>query len=87
MWALVRYIKPLPASALTSEKYKYRFAVGVAFVGKNPPESYKLQPSTLYSTSLEEAGSPTKSSHSAAAARAAAYRGAANSRTRTELLI
>jgi len=67
VWALVRYIKPLPASALTSEKYKYRFAVGVAFVGKNPPGSYKLQPGTLYSTNLEEADSLTEGLHSAAA--------------------
>lgn len=54
VWALVRYVKPLPVSATVLAKNREKFAIGVAFVGKNPPESYDVQPSKFYSANLED---------------------------------
>ncbi|MGI8898876.1 MAG: PilZ domain-containing protein [Pyrinomonadaceae bacterium] len=44
VWALVRYVLPLPAKG---EKGPM-FNVGVAFVGKRPPKSYEEDPSKRY---------------------------------------
>lgn len=54
IWALVRNMAALPPSATE----KARFAVGVAFIGKRPPQSYELNPSKRYDVagSLSESG-------------------------------
>jgi PilZ domain len=44
VWALVRYVRPLPPEA---EKVPV-FEVGVAFVGKRPPRSYEEDPAKRY---------------------------------------
>jgi hypothetical protein len=44
VWALVRYVKPLPPDA---DKLP-EFEVGVAFVGKHPPRSYEENPARRY---------------------------------------
>lgn len=54
VWALVRNISSLPA---LNEKSTARFAIGVAFIGKRPPQSYELDPTKRY----EVAGSVTES--------------------------
>jgi hypothetical protein len=41
IWSLVRHCSVL-------QHYPVAFRVGVAFVGKNPPESYKEDPASLY---------------------------------------
>lgn len=52
IWALVRRCVPISNGA-SNEKY----AIGVAFIGKNPPRSYIENPSTLYGlTNCEEGG-------------------------------
>jgi PilZ domain len=53
IWTLVRNICTLPAV----ENKPSRFAVGVAFIGKRPPQSYELDPTKRY----EVAGSVTES--------------------------
>ena len=52
VWALVRYIRPLPPE---SDNVPI-FEVGVAFVGKQPPRSYEADPAKRY----EIAGSVTE---------------------------
>lgn len=52
VWALVRYVRPLPPEA---DKVPV-FEVGVAFVGKRPPRSYEEDPAKRY----EVAGSPSE---------------------------
>ncbi|MEJ7618088.1 MAG: PilZ domain-containing protein [Pyrinomonadaceae bacterium] len=54
VWALVRYVKPLPESAAVLAKKGEKFAIGVAFVGKNPPEGHKAQPSKFYDANLQD---------------------------------
>jgi hypothetical protein len=44
VWALVRYVKPLPSTGTTA----LSFEVGVAFVGKHPPRSYEDNPARRY---------------------------------------
>jgi hypothetical protein len=44
VWALVRYVRPLP----TTGKDAIRFEVGVAFVGKRPPASFETDPTRRY---------------------------------------
>ena len=44
VWALVRYVKPLPPEADKAPV----FEVGVAFVGKRPPKSYEEDPAKRY---------------------------------------
>jgi hypothetical protein len=44
VWALVRYVRPLPPEADNAPL----FEVGVAFVGKNPPRSYEEDPAKRY---------------------------------------
>ncbi len=44
VWALVRYVRPLP----NTEKDTVRFEVGVAFVGKRPPASFETDPTRRY---------------------------------------
>ena len=53
VWALVRYV--IENAAPKNEKE--HFAVGVAFVGKNPPESYEITPGKVYQAD-EEGRSP-----------------------------
>lgn len=43
VWALVRYVRPLPTSTGS-----LRFEVGVAFVGKRPPASFETDPTRRY---------------------------------------
>lgn len=43
IWGLVRRCVPLESS-----KGEQRYAIGVAFIGKNPPRSHLEDPSTLY---------------------------------------
>lgn len=52
VWALVRYVRPLPPEA---DKEPV-FEVGVAFVGKRPPRSFQADPAKRY----EVASSPTE---------------------------
>src|SRR5687768_11194104 len=52
VWALVRYVRPLPPEA---DKEPV-FEVGVAFVGKRPPRSYQQDPAKRY----DIANSPTE---------------------------
>lgn len=52
VWALVRYVRPFPADAEKAPA----FQVGVAFVGKHPPRSYKEDPAKRY----DIASSPTE---------------------------
>ncbi len=52
VWALVRYVRPLPAEA---DKEPV-FEVGVAFVGKRAPKSFQEDPAKRY----EVASSPTE---------------------------
>lgn len=63
VWALVRYVKPLSPAAASS-KGKEQFAIGVAFVGKHPPESYDVTPSKLYQADEREK-SKTNNAHAA----------------------
>ena len=44
VWALVRYVRPLPPEADQAPL----FEVGVAFVGKHPPKSYEEDPAKRY---------------------------------------
>jgi hypothetical protein len=44
VWALVRYVRPLPPEAEQAPL----FEVGVAFVGKRPPRSYEGDPAKRY---------------------------------------
>ncbi len=44
VWALVRYVRPLPPDADKTPV----FEVGVAFVGKRPPRSYEQDPAKRY---------------------------------------
>ena len=44
VWALVRYVRPLPPEADKAPV----FEVGVAFVGKRPPRSYEEDPAKRY---------------------------------------
>jgi len=44
VWALVRYVRPLPPGADQAPL----FEVGVAFVGKHPPRSYEEDPAKRY---------------------------------------
>ena len=44
VWALVRYVRPLPPEADQAPL----FEVGVAFVGKRPPKSYEEDPGKRY---------------------------------------
>jgi len=53
VWALVRYVKPLPQEGTSPQ----RFGVGVAFVGKRAPASYENDPTKRY----DIAASPTES--------------------------
>jgi hypothetical protein len=50
VWAVVRYIRPVPAG----EDKIPRFDVGVAFIGKSAPESYELDPTSRYEVSGRE---------------------------------
>lgn len=54
VWALVRYVRPLPPEG---DKPPV-FEVGVAFVGKHPPKSYEEDPAKRYeiANSVTEAG-------------------------------
>jgi hypothetical protein len=58
VWALVRYVKP-HVSGQGSDKGK--LVVGVAFVGKNPPESYDITPGKVYQADAEENAPAAKS--------------------------
>ena len=51
VWALVRYLNPLPAV----EGKPPQFEVGVAFVGKQAPRSYEANPSQRYEVGLSKA--------------------------------
>jgi hypothetical protein len=53
VWALVRYVRPLP----TSEGSVQRYEVGVAFIGKRPPASFETDPTRRY----DVAATPTES--------------------------
>ncbi len=53
VWALVRYVRPLPAAEGSAQRYE----VGVAFVGKRAPASYETDPTRRY----EVAPTPTES--------------------------
>src|SRR5450432_2131601 len=44
IWAVVRYVEANPADDLLVTS----FSVGVAFIGKEAPSSYRLDPITLY---------------------------------------
>lgn len=44
VWAVVRNIRMLPVSAELEQQYQ----VGVAFVGKNPPDGFKKNPTARY---------------------------------------
>jgi hypothetical protein len=44
VWALVRYLRTFTSE----ESSTHRFEVGVAFIGKEPPTSYKMDPTILY---------------------------------------
>jgi hypothetical protein len=54
VWALVRSIKMLDATGTLPA----RFEIGVAFIGKRPPESFELDPTTRYevAASVTETG-------------------------------
>ena len=47
IWAVVRYVRVLPAT----QNKPLSFDVGVAFIGKRPPASYEADPSKRYETS------------------------------------
>jgi hypothetical protein len=53
VWALVRYVRPLPKE----EGGVQRYEVGVAFVGKRPPGSFETDPTRRY----DVAPTPTES--------------------------
>jgi hypothetical protein len=56
VWALVRYVRPVPSA----EGKPPQFEVGVAFVGKQPPRSYEKNPSQRYDVGLSRPGSLAK---------------------------
>lgn len=60
VWALVRYAQSLPTGAASVDEKK-QFAIGVAFVGKQPPASYQVQPGKLYNANLKDDASPNTS--------------------------
>src|ERR1043165_2221068 len=47
IWALVRYMRP----TISPETNKPVFDIGVAFIGKRPPNSYELEPWKRYDIS------------------------------------
>ena len=51
VWAVIRYVRPLPAV-----DGKPRFEVGVAFIGKQPPRSYLADPSRRYDVGKTKPG-------------------------------
>lgn len=53
VWALVRYVRPLPKEGGGVQRYE----VGVAFVGKRPPTSFETDPTRRY----DVAPTPTES--------------------------
>jgi hypothetical protein len=52
VWALVRYVRPMP----TADGKPSQFEVGVAFVGKQAPRSYEANPSQRYDVGLSKPG-------------------------------
>jgi hypothetical protein len=44
IWGLVRYIDAFPPD----DTGQTRFSIGIAFLGRNPPATFSLDPSTLY---------------------------------------
>ena len=53
VWALVRYVRPLPYAEGSAQRYE----VGVAFIGKRPPASFETDPTRRY----DVAATPTES--------------------------
>jgi hypothetical protein len=47
VWCLVRHARPIKQEGNSPPRY----VVGVAFIGKHPPESYHIDPSKLYDVS------------------------------------
>jgi hypothetical protein len=48
VWALVRHFRVLSEEEALAETGGQMFEIGAAFVGKEPPSSYKLDPTILY---------------------------------------
>lgn len=58
VWALVRYVKPQVSGQGSNQG---KLVVGVAFVGKNPPESYDITPGKVYQADADENAPAIKS--------------------------